>query len=546
MKVRKIKTLWIPLLMVAAALLGLLIGHICGRNSAMKKGMGLIEAASQQMNIMGQCGKMQDVLNMVNKFYVEDVDADSLQDVAIPLFLKQLDPHTIYVPRNEVQRVTGELKSNFGGVGITFTILHDTVRVQSVVSGGPSSALGVQGGDKIIKVNGHDFTGPNLTNQMVMDSLRGEMGTKVQITVLRRGGKTIDFDITRGEIPLTSVLTSFQIAKGVGYMKIDRFAEKTYEEMINGIAKLRSQGCRHLIVDLRGNTGGFLGVVSQMCNEFLERNEMIVYTEGKHQKRQEMRADGTGSCRDMGLTVLIDEASASASEIFAGAMQDNDRGTVIGRRSFGKGLVQNEMYLADGSIIRLTVARYHTPSGRCIQRPYDQGQEEYYEDAINRYRNGELVNADSIKTDTTQIFYTRCGRKVYGGGGIVPDVFVPYDTTSASRYLIELRAQRIIYDWATNYVDAHRAELSQMSTEEFIHHLLKLQCLQEVRDFAKKQGVVCNGTLDSKEAKVIENEARAYIGNAADGYDVLYPVLLTQDDAVGKALEMLDVKPLYR
>ncbi|MGN0029351.1 MAG: S41 family peptidase, partial [Marinilabiliaceae bacterium] len=325
----------------------------------------------------------------------------------------------------------------------------------------------------------------------------------------------------------------------------DRFAEKTYEEMLQGIAKLKAQGCDRLIVDLRSNSGGFLNVVQAMCNEFLARGEMIVYTEGGHQRRQETRADGTGSCRDMGLTVLIDEYSASASEIFAGAMQDNDRGVIIGRRSFGKGLVQSEMQLGDGSAIRLTVARYHTPSGRCIQRPYGHGDGEYYADIAKRYTSGELFSADSIKADTTDVFYTAKGRKVYGGGGIVPDIFVAYDTATASPYLYNLRAKRVIYDFAKQNVEKLRPLLSSKPMPEMVHYLLKQNYIDGLQAFAAKRGLAKPARLDTKEREVIENEVRAYIAQSINDEGGIYPILNSIDPVVKRALAEMGAESLY-
>lgn len=538
------RNIWTLLLMVVAALGGLYLGWVSGHNAS-KGDMRLSGAPSF---LGGGNGKLQNVLDLINNLYVDPIDMDSLQEITIPLVLKNLDPHSVYIPRSEVEQVTGELKSNFGGIGVMFNIRQDTVTVISVVSGGPCSALGVLPGDRIIEVDGKNFAGKDaaLTNQKVLDNLRGEIGSKVKIKVFRRPDTFLDFDIVRGEIPLYSVVSTYQIAQGVGYMKIDRFAEKTYEEMLAGIAKLKAEGCSKLIVDLRSNVGGFLNVVQPMCNEFLDAGKLIIYTEGAHQRRQETRATGTGSCLDMPLVVLIDEYSASASEIFAGAMQDNDRATIIGRRSFGKGLVQTELTLPDGSDIRLTVSRYHTPSGRCIQRPYDHGDEEYYRDINQRIQDGELLNADSIKTDTTQIFHTANGRVVYGGGGIVPDIFVPYDTTLASRYLYTLRAKRLIYDYAMSYVDDHRAELKKLSSKELINNLLKTPFIEVIKSYAAAHGVQAPLSMDVKERKIIENEVRAYVGQAVSENDGIYPILNTLDPVVDKALESLDAKPFYK
>lgn len=537
---------WILLLVVAAALLGLFLGRIAGKNAAASEFSRRLNEGDILFGLgSGGGDKVQSIITLIENCYVENVDADSIEDAVIPKMLCELDPHSLYIPRKEVKKVTGELQSNFGGIGVQFSLRDDTVRVESVVSGGPSSALGVLPGDKIIKVNDRGFTGGWINNQTVLDSLRGEIGTKVKITVVRSHGTTLDFDITRGEIPLTSVMSAYEIAKGVGYMKIDRFAEKTYEEMLQGIAKLKTQGCGKLIVDLRSNSGGFLNVVQAMCNEFLDRGEMIVYTEGAHQRRQETRADGTGSCRDIDLVVLIDEYSASASEIFAGAMQDNDRGTIIGRRSFGKGLVQSEMPLADGSAIRLTVARYHTPSGRCIQRPYGHGDDEYYADITKRYKSGEMFSADSIKADTSLVYHTAKGRTVYGGGGIVPDIFVAYDTATASTYLYQLRAKRIIYDYAKSIVDKERERLDDMAMPDMVHYLQSQRYIDGLEAYAARHGLKRPAKLDPKESEIIENETRAYIAQSVNDEGGIYPILNSMDPTVAKALEVFNAKPLY-
>lgn len=534
----------ILLLIVAAALAGLLIGRMAGKNAAeLEISRRLTETGV--FSSFGSDSKLQSIISLIENCYVDRVDADSIEESVIPTMLAELDPHTVYIPRKDLEKVTSELKSDFGGIGIQFTIRDDTVRVEAVITGGPSSALGVEPGDKIIKVNGGDFTGDWISNQTVLDSLRGEIGTQVSISVLRAPGTTIDYDIVRAEIPLNSVVSAYQIGTGVGYIKIDRFAEKTYEEMLQAIAKLKTQNCQKLIVDLRSNSGGFLNVVQAMCNEFLSRGEMIVYTEGAHQRRQETRADGSGSCRDMELAVLIDEYSASASEIFAGAMQDNDRGVVIGRRSFGKGLVQSEMQLPDGSAIRLTVARYHTPSGRCIQRPYEHGDSEYYADIAKRYSSGELFTADSIKADTSLVFYTTKGRMVYGGGGIVPDIFVPYDTASASTYLYNLRAKRMIYDFAKQNVGKLRPQLSSKPMPEMVHYLLGQSYMDGLQAYAAEHGLPKPERLDPKEREIIENEVRAYIAQSINDEGGIYPILNSIDPVVERALKEFGVKSLY-
>ncbi|MDY4175317.1 MAG: S41 family peptidase [Bacteroidales bacterium] len=537
------RNIWTLLLMLVAALGGLYLGWISGRNSKDK----VSDSPDRGLySIYG--GKLDNVLNIIQSAYVDQVDKDSLEEIAIPHILHQLDPHSVYIPRSDVERVAGELKSDFGGIGVMFNIKDDTVMVISVIAGGPSSAVGVLPGDKIIAVDGKSFAGAGITNDKVLDTLRGEIGTQVKITVLRGSDTKLDFDIVRGEIPLYSVVSTYEIAPHVGYIKIDRFAEKTYNEMITSIGRLKADGCDKLIVDLRSNSGGFLNVVMAMCNEFLKADEMIVYTEGSHHVRQVSKANGTGTCQDMGIVVLIDEFSASASEIFAGAMQDNDRGTVVGRRSFGKGLVQSEFQLGDGSNLRLTVSRYHTPSGRCIQRPYDNGDYEYYNDINERLRDGELFDADRFQADTVNVFYTlKKHRKVYGGGGIIPDIFVPYDSAHASSYLYTLRSKRLIYDYALSYVDAHRNEFTGLSLRQLAGRLLATPFIEQIYAFAARRGVAKPASLDATEAKIIENEVRAYVARSfSDANDGLYLILNTMDPAIDEALKVFEAKPIYK
>lgn len=538
--------IWTPLLMAACAIVGVILGHTAGER-------GVEEVISRQQHLpIGMrdggtpSGKVDFLLRLIDEEYVDAVNTDSITDVLIETLMDNLDPHSVYIPPKDLDKVNNELRSDFGGVGIQFTITDDTVRVVSVVNGGPSSHLGVQPGDKIIRVDGEPFTGDTITNEIVLGRLRGVIGDTVSITVLRRNladatkSTTIDFDIVRDVIPQISVNGPHMKENGVGYMYIDRFAEKTYEEMMAAIAKLKKQGCQTLIIDLRSNEGGLLDVAINMCNEFLEDGDLILYTEGLHQPRQEFRANGLGTSKDLKLVVLIDEFSASASEIFAGAMQDNDRGTVIGRRSFGKGLVQSQIPLPDNSALRLTISRYHTPSGRCIQRPYDKGKSDYYEDIYHRFEGGELFEQDSVKFDETQMFTTKGGRTVFGGGGIMPDIFVPRDTVAASKFLYNLRASGIIYRYSLDYADEHRHEFEKMTSKEVTEKLLSMDFISDIKKEARKKDINVPLRIKKREVEIINDEVRAYIGRNVSSDEVYYYIINKQDPAVIRALKFIE------
>lgn len=526
------KKLWSPIILGIAVMAGIYLGRLSVPSPDVDDYDDI-----QVMQMPTVTNKLQQILDAIDLYYVDNVSTDSIIEKVIPRVLEDLDPHTTYIPADLLNEVNSELKSNFGGVGIQFSIIQDTINIVSVVNGGPSSHLGVLPGDKIIKVNGRDFVGPSISNQMVMDSLRGDIGTKVSLTVTRN--KTnIDFNIIRGLIPQYSVNASYIVGDSIGYISIDRFAENTYEEMLQGIAKLKTQGCSKLIVDLRSNQGGLLDVVIRMCNEFLHAGDLIVYTEGAHQVRQEARADGKGVCQDMEIVTLIDEFSASASEIFAGAMQDNDRGIVVGRRSFGKGLVQTQLQLPDFSAIRLTISRYHTPSGRCIQRPYSDGREDYYQEMGRRFAN-ELFKVDSTKMDLSQKFTTKKGRTVFGGGGIMPDIFIPHDTTKASPFLYNLRAKTVLYTYAMEYTNKHRDEYKGMNGKSLIAKLEEKSLWNDILRYAAQKGVKAPSSVSPLEKDIIEQDVRAYIAKDLVGNDAFYAILNRMDPTIIKAVEVL-------
>ncbi|MGM0376502.1 MAG: S41 family peptidase, partial [Bacteroidota bacterium] len=471
----------------------------------------------------------------------EETRRPDLVDDVIPKILKELDPHTVYIPPEDLQVANQQLQGNFGGIGVEFSMQDDTVMVISVVPGGPSEEVGILPGDRIITVNDSLIAGQDVPTNDVVKMLRGDKGTEVTVGIKRRNRDgLLDFDITRGEIPMHSVDVSYMLNDTLGYMKINRFARNTYDEMINGLADLKSDDCKHLVMDLRGNSGGYLDVAIKMVNEFLDDGDMIVYTEGAYSPRQTVDADGSGSCKDTGITVLIDEFSASASEIFAGAMQDNDRGLVVGRRSFGKGLVQQQFPLPDDGALRLTVARYYTPSGRSIQKPYEDGVEDYYKDIIHRYEHGEFFNQDSIDIADSLVYETVSGRHVYGGGGIMPDVFVPRDTSDHSEYYYQLRETGAIYKFALQYSDNHRGQLKKFEDVDALKaHLDDQNITDQLVDFAGNEGVEFNREKFEESRHLIQLETKAYIARNILDNEGFYPIIAEQDEVLQKATEVL-------
>lgn len=489
--------------------------------------------------IYPQTNKLEALLNMIEEDYVDSISKADLVERVIPDVIKHLDPHTVYIPAEELLAANQELEGNFGGIGVQFSMQNDTVLVISVVKGGPSEKVGIIPGDRIVTVNDSVIAGININNNDVVDMLRGELGTKVRVGVKRHNLKTLlDFEITRGNIPVSSVETSYMMTDSIGYIKVSRFGRNTYQEFLTAMARLKAYNCQNVVVDLRNNSGGYLDIAISMCNEFLKKGDLIVYTEGNSNPRQDVYANGTGSCQEIGVTVLIDELSASASEIFAGAIQDNDRGLVIGRRSFGKGLVQQQMMLPDGSAVRLTVARYYTPSGRCIQKPYENGVEDYHRDIIARFTHGEFFEKDSIEMNDSLRYYTKAGRTVYGGGGVMPDVFVPRDTTAFTDYYFALRENGYIYQFALKYSDENRQLLQQFETVKSIKtHLDSQPVTQQLVKFAEQLGLRQNRVQLATSYKLIDLELKAYIARNILDNDGFYPIIHEVDETVLAALK---------
>lgn len=522
-------SVYIPILLALAVVIGILIGNRLNRNSGNSHASFAASGTS----------KLDAVLELINSSYVDSISTDSLIEKAIPQILKNLDPHTAYIPSKDLVGVEEEMRGNFGGIGVQFSIQNDTVMVVDVISGGPSSKVGIMPGDRIVTVNDTLLAGNGLKNEKVLTKLRGEKGTTVDVGIKRKGFKDIfAFEIIRGEIPIYSVDVSYMIDPNTGFIKVSRFGEHTYQEFMEGMKKLDQLGMKNVIVDLRGNPGGYLNAVIKMVNEFLDKGELIVYTQGNSQPRKTFNADNNGTYRDKGILVLIDDFSASASEIFAGAIQDNDRGWILGRRSFGKGLVQEQIPFSDGSALRLTVARYYTPSGRCIQKPYDKGTDEYYKDIMDRAIHGEFQKADSIKYSDTVKYSTLGGRLVHGGGGIMPDFFVPADTLGYSGYFSKVTQKGLVYQFGLDYADLNRNVLSKLTnSSEFEKYFQNKDILQQFVAFATKKGVTgSNGDLKTS-SKIIDNQVKAYIARNILGEEGFYPMIKNIDKVLLEAIE---------
>lgn len=492
----KKKNRYMPLIMALCVVFGIFIGTFYANHFTGNR-LSIINSGSNKLN---------NLLHIIDAQYVDTVDVNDLVEKAVPQILSELDPHSVYIAAKDVQIANDDLKGSFSGVGIEFTIRQDTLHVQQVIGNGPAEKAGVIAGDKIVKVDDKPFTGKTLTNEVAMHTLKGPKDTKVKLGVMRYGEKKIrNIVVTRGEIPTKSVTAVYMLDEKTGYIRIKNFGENTYPELLIALAKLSQENLENLTIDLRGNTGGYLQSAVQIANEFLPKNKLIVYTEGRKSPRQEFRSDGRGSYQHIPLVVLIDEGSASASEILAGAIQDNDRGTIIGRRSFGKGLVQQPISFNDQSMIRLTIARYYSPSGRCIQKPYVAGDnKDYEEDLLMRYQHGEFFSQDSIKHEGKE-YHTANGRPVYGGGGITPDIFVAEDTTDVTSYYKQASMSGLIIQYAFVYVDENRKKLGEYGTmEELANYLKKLNMVDKFATYAEQNGLKRRNLMIQRSHKLLE------------------------------------------
>lgn len=518
-----------PLFISLGIILGILIGTFCTSHFAGNR-LSIINTGSNKLSYL---------LQIIDNNYVDTVNMTQLVEDAMPGILKELDPHSSYLSIQDAKEADDDLRGTFSGIGVSFVVQKDTVNVMSVIHGGPAEKVGLLAGDRIVTANGKSLVG--MDSQEVMKHLKGQKGSKVKLGIVRHGSKGVTtFTVVRGDIPVVSVDAYYMLNDNTGYIRVKNFGEQTYAEMLVALAELNIEGMEGLVVDLRGNTGGYMHIAIQMANEFLPKNRLIVYTEGRKSPREEFNSDGRGTFQTLPLVVLVDEGSASSSEIFAGAIQDNDRGTIIGRRTFGKGLVQQPMAFRDGSVVRLTIARYYTPSGRCIQKPYVKGHDEEYENELMaRYERGEFFSQDSIHQEGPS-YQTRIGRTVYGGGGIVPDVFIPEDTTGVTSYYREALFTGLIRQFAFAYTDDNRSKLTEYSNAIQMEKYLRSQgLLEKFARFAEQHSLRRRNLMLYKSRALFE---RAIYGNiiynALDMSEYI-KFLNEKDPTVLKATEIL-------
>ena len=506
--------------------------------------------AQQPSKTQSSAQKLGTTLYLIDNFYVDTVNLDKVVEDAIIAALRELDPHSAYLSKKDLEKANEPLVGSFEGIGVTFQLIRDTITVIGPTPGGPSEKVGILAGDKFIKIDGEDAFGKKVDNEYVQKHLRGKKGTKVTVTVKRGNDKELmDFEIVRDKIPLNSINASFMMGKDVGYIKLDRFAQDSDKEFKAAMEKLQAQGMKSLILDLRSNSGGYLNTAIDMVDEFLKANQLIVYTEGLHSQRQEWRSTEKGVYTEGNLVVLIDEGSASASEILSGAVQDHDRGVLIGRRSFGKGLVQRPFNLPDGSAIRLTTARYHTPTGRCIQRPYEKGTEDYYKEMTKRLEHGEYFHADSIHFPDSLKYKTDKGRIVYGGGGIMPDIFMPADTSFNSKLYTNLIRKGILNKYTVDYAMAQRENLKQQY-QQFNQYNQDFQVtdamIEEIKKLAEKEKVSWKEDEYRRSEKYIKLQVKALIARNVWETQQYYEVTLKEDPTIKKAIEVISHDRTYR
>lgn len=526
----------IPIVAAVSVVLGILLGTYVSR-----RGTDAVNL-SQQGAVSGN--KIDATLSLIEKYYVEKVDIDTLVNNLMPKLMGQLDPHSVYIPPVSMERASEELEGEIEGIGVTFNMLTDTIVVLNVVSQGPSYKAGMQNGDRIIMINDSLVAGQKIAQDDVLKMLRGKRGTKVTVSVERQGiSELVPITITRDKILLKSVDAAFMIKPKIGYLRLTTFSRNTHSEIVKALGRLREEGMEKLIFDIRDNTGGYLEQAILLANEFLPNGKLIVYTEDRAGKRIEEFSDGYGKYTDLELVMVIDEGSASSSEILAGALQDNDRGTIVGRRSFGKGLVQQQIPFRDGSAIRLTVARYFTPTGRSIQKPFSNGEHGYEDDIYLRYMHDEMYTADSIRFDENLKFTTPGGKTVYGGGGIMPDVFVPLDTTRVNKYFAEARGRNYIYLYSRNYADKHRDRINSVETVAQLDEMLADgdALVEDFVSYAASQGLKPDRKQVAESRELLITYLRAYIGRNTPLEEVGYSAYMYKiDETILESLKLLE------
>jgi len=521
---------WIPLAMAGCIVVGLIIGTFMSQHSLIGSG------SNPYMN------KVSALMSLIDSKYVDSVDQKKVVEDLIPKILGELDPHSVYIPADDRTAANEQIEGSFSGIGVQFNIQNDTIRVVSVVKGGPSAKAGLQGGDRIVKINGKSFVGKSVTNELIMKTLRGKKGSLVKVGIRRSGtNKILTYTIMRDDIPLYSVDARYKIGREIGYIKIGNFGRQAHSEFLQAMAYLQKHRCTKFIIDLRGNPGGLMEPALNIANEFLPANRLILYTQGKAYPREDVYSNGKGSFQHCPLVVLTDEWSASSSEILAGAIQDNDRGYVVGRRSFGKGLVQNEIPFRDGSAVRLTIARFYIPSGRCIQKPYKNGDDENYQrDIMNRYMNGEFDSKDKIHVNKKQRYKTVGGRIVYGGGGIIPDFFTPLDTTGVTSWYNKVVNAGLVYSFAYNYTDTHRDTLKVYNTPNKLSSFLDDQDLiPPFLEYSTARNILGRPSFIEKSFPIVLTQIKAYIARIMLDEDAFWKIVQEDDATLTKAVEVI-------
>ena len=525
--------LWLPIAIAMAMVVGIFFGSRFTSNKPVAE----------------NDRKLNAILNLIAQDYVDTTNLHDLIEMSIPEILSNLDPHTSYFTAEDLKAATEDLNGSFSGIGISFVMVNDTIGVVEVIPGGPSEKVGLMAGDQIIMIDDSVAVGPKMTSGEVMKRLRGDKGSKVKLGIRRQNtNKMLTFTVTRGDIPVNSVDTYYMIDRKTGYVKVNQFGRHTYDEFLTAMASLQEEGAERYMIDLRGNGGGFMEMAVLMVNEFMAADQLIVFTKGRYKHDDgEVWSDGNGSFQDAEVAVLIDEFSASASEIFAGALQDNDRGLIVGCRSFGKGLVQKEFPLPDSSAIRLTTARYYTPSGRCIQKDYNEGLFNYEKELLDRYMNGELYSRDSMKVDRNQVFTTLHGRTVYGGGGIVPDIFVARDTSGISNYYVEVANAGLLQRYAFNYCNSNRSALNKMDDYTDFLRLAPSDdaLIKDFVDYAARNGITPRWYYINQSHNLIAINLKALIARDIFGNKAFYPILNREDKTVLAALKALNSHKAY-